>query len=458
MFLSSSTAHSQTSLGSSSKLSDVQKHRYYLRSCKLRSRSRGKESDDSTKCDPSELEHDEPSTSYEVQSEDDGKDRSKDDGHYEFIPGQKIRKRYRVSRLLGDGTFGRVLECYDHTTGQDVAIKVIRSVERYVEAAKFEADIIKKIHEFEGVGSNRCISLQASFKFNRNYCLVFPKCGMSLYEFLKKNKFQGFSIQDLQVLTRQILEGLSFLHAQKLTHTDLKPENILLISDEAEALSNPSQFPLQVRRNAKLLNRYLKLKTKDIVLIDFGGATFEEEHHSSVINTRQYRAPEVLLGKTAQQKKQCNHKQSTNKINCLGCQEWDESSDMWSLGCILAELYSGELFFPTHENYEHLAMMEKAFGAIPHAMGEHANDETSCYFSNNPRMIKKSGSSFVWPDFASDKRSIARVAAMKTLEDIIEPEHQSFRDLIHEMMQFDPSERITAEEALDHPFFDEKFA
>ena len=59
-------------------------------------------------------------------------------------------------------------------------------------------------------------------------------------------------------------------------------------------------------------------------MIDFGGATFEDQHHSSVINTRQYRAPEVILG--------------------LG---WDTASDMWSVGCIVMECYVGELLFAT---------------------------------------------------------------------------------------------------------------
>jgi len=88
----------------------------------------------------------------------------------------------------------------------------------------------------------------------------------------------------------------------------------------------------------------------EIRLIDFGGATFDTDHHSRIINTRQYRAPEVLLG--------------------LG---WSFPSDMWSVGCILCELVSGELLFATHYDLEHLAMMEKVLEEqLPREMGERA--------------------------------------------------------------------------------------
>lgn len=91
----------------------------------------------------------------------------------------------------------------------------------------------------------------------------------------------------------------------------------------------------------------------DIKIIDFGGATFEDEHHSDIINTRQYRAPEVILG----------------------CCKWNELSDVWSIGCIIMELYSGDLFFPTHDNYEHLAMIERICGPIPKWMASNARHD-----------------------------------------------------------------------------------
>jgi serine/threonine protein kinase len=74
-----------------------------------------------------------------------------------------------------------------------------------------------------------------------------------------------------------------------------------------------------------------------IKIIDFGGATYDHEQHNSIINTRQYRAPEVILN----------------------CEDWTKKSDIWSMVCILIEMYTGELFYQAREEVEHLAMIEK---------------------------------------------------------------------------------------------------
>merc|ERR1719377_339455 len=95
---------------------------------------------------------------------------------------------------------------------------------------------------------------------------------------------------------------------------------------------------------------YMRPVTSAIKIIDFGNATYEEEQHTSTINTRQYRGPEVLLS--------CG---------------WNELSDQWSIGCILMELYSGNQLFETHEDLEHLALMERVLGVLPAAMLESAS-------------------------------------------------------------------------------------
>jgi len=103
------------------------------------------------------------------------------------------------------------------------------------------------------------------------------------------------------------------------------------------------------KSNSPSTRSYSKEKSEDVYyspiddtikIIDFGGATREFERHSEIINTRQYRAPEVILGS----------------------KQWNEKSDVWCLACIFAELYTGELLFPTHDNEEHLCLIEKICG------------------------------------------------------------------------------------------------
>jgi serine/threonine protein kinase len=92
------------------------------------------------------------------------------------------------------------------------------------------------------------------------------------------------------------------------------------------------------RRQQRFKERFwLRPLDEQVKIIDFGGATYKEDSHNSIINTRQYRAPEVILE----------------------CADWDEKSDIWSLVCIFIEMYTGELFYETREDIEHLAMIEK---------------------------------------------------------------------------------------------------
>jgi serine/threonine protein kinase len=157
-------------------------------------------------------------------------------------------------------------------------------------------------------------------------------------------------------------------------------------------------------------------------VIDFGGATYDWEHKSSIINTRQYRAPEVILG--------------------LG---WSTPSDVWSLGCILMELYMGELLFQTHDNAEHLALMEAILGPFPIVLSMAQGREVRKYFDRHGRQR--------YPENAPSSDSMKHVRSAKRLEDIIHPRDTVFYDLIRQMLIFDPVKRIAAKDALNHRFF-----
>ena len=126
-----------------------------------------------------------------------------------------------------------------------------------------------------------------------------------------------------------------------MIHTDLKPENILLCHNEYQTFTYNRKIPSASTSNSnrQASQRKVLLDT-EIRLIDFGSATFQDEYHSSVVSTRHYRAPEIILG--------------------LG---WSYPCDIWSIGCILVEFFTGDALFQTHDNLEHLAMMEAVVDA-----------------------------------------------------------------------------------------------
>lgn len=105
------------------------------------------------------------------------------------------------------------------------------------------------------------------------------------------------------------------------------------------------------------------LDKTEIQLIDFGSAIFEHEHHPSMATTRQYRAPEIIMG-------------TSSFYPC----------DMWYVGCVLYELFTGDMLFKTHENLEHLAMMEKALGDLPSQLIEKASPAVQAYFGEEGKV------------------------------------------------------------------------
>lgn len=122
-----------------------------------------------------------------------------------------------------------------------------------------------------------------SFYHHQFYCMVFKPLGKSLYEIIKKNKYQGFPIKLVQSFFYQILKSINFMHQIGYTHTDLKPENILVETEDYNRVKHHK------------IDKYYLPSSDKIRIIDFGGATHTSEKHSSVINTRQYRSPEVIL-------------------------------------------------------------------------------------------------------------------------------------------------------------------
>ncbi|XP_024976382.1 serine/threonine-protein kinase AFC2-like isoform X1 [Cynara cardunculus var. scolymus] len=343
------------------------------------------------------------------------------DGHYVFAVGDNLTSRYKIHGKMGEGTFGQVLECWDKEREEMVAVKIVRGIKKYREAAMIEIDVLQQLGKHDK-GGNRCVQIRNWFDYRNHICIVFEKLGPSLYDFLRKNNYRSFPIDLVREIGRQLLECIAFMHDLRLIHTDLKPENILLVSPEYVKVldyKGSSRSPKDSSYSKRVP------KSSAIKVIDFGSTTYDRHGQSYVVSTRHYRAPEVILG--------------------LG---WSYPCDIWSVGCILVELCSGEALFQTHENLEHLAMMEMVLGALPQHMLKKADRHADKY-------IRKGR--LDWPEGATSRGSVEAVLKLPRLQNLImQHVDHSAGDLIHllqGLLRYDPLDRLTARESLRHPFF-----
>ncbi|KAF9902016.1 dual specificity protein kinase kns1 [Lobosporangium transversale] len=329
------------------------------------------------------------------------------EGHYIVVVNDDFTPRYRIVRLLGQGTFGKVVECFDRETGRHCAIKIIRAVQKYRDASKIETRVLNTLKKNDPPNAYKCLHLNDCFVHRNHVCMVFDLLGQSIYDWLKDNSFCPFPPNQIQYFAYQLLKSVEFLHRLRLIHTDLKPENILL--------ANGAYRQVPYKKSPSKMRRILL--DPEIRLIDFGSATFQDEHHSNVVSTRHYRAPEIILG------------------------------------CILVEFLTGEALFQTHDNLEHLAMMEAVLGPIPDKLVRSCNKSATKYFVHGR---------LDYPNDETKRTSRKYVKALKPLKDYVVPvtnrvENLSFagdlRDLLSKLLTYDPEKRITAAQALRHPYF-----
>ncbi|ERE68947.1 dual specificity protein kinase CLK4 [Cricetulus griseus] len=334
-----------------------------------------------------------------------------EEGHLICQSGDVLRARYEIVDTLGEGAFGKVVECIDHgMDGLHVAVKIVKNVGRYREAARSEIQVLEHLNSTDPNSVFRCVQMLEWFDHHGHVCIVFELLGLSTYDFIKENSFLPFQIDHIRQMAYQICQSINFLHHNKLTHTDLKPENILFVKSD-----------YVVKYNSKMKRDERTLKNTDIKVVDFGSATYDDEHHSTLVSTRHYRAPEVILA--------------------LG---WSQPCDVWSIGCILIEYYLGFTVFQTHDSKEHLAMMERILGPIPAHMIQKTRKRK--YFHHNQ---------LDWDEHSSAGRYVRR--RCKPLKEFMlchDEEHEKLFDLVRRMLEYDPAKRITLDEALQHPFFD----
>ncbi|XP_034137965.1 CTD kinase subunit alpha isoform X10 [Drosophila guanche] len=331
------------------------------------------------------------------------------DGHLIYHTGDILHHRYKIMATLGEGTFGRVVKVKDMERDYCMALKIIKNVEKYREAAKLEINALEKIAQKDPHCDHLCVKMVDWFDYHGHMCIVFEMLGLSVFDFLRENNYEPYPLDQVRHMAYQLCYSVKFLHDNRLTHTDLKPENILFVDSDYSS-----------HYNHKINREVRRVKNTDVRLIDFGSATFDHEHHSTIVSTRHYRAPEVILE--------------------LG---WSQPCDVWSIGCILFELYLGITLFQTHDNREHLAMMERILGQIPYRMAR--KTKTKYFYHGKLDWDEKSSAG----RYVRDHCKPLFLCQLSDSED-----HCELFGLIKKMLEYEPSSRITLGEALRHPFFD----
>jgi len=236
---------------------------------------------------------------------------------------------------------------------------------------------------------------------SQHMCIVMPKYGPCLLDHLQKNG--PFPYRHLAEIVFQAGAALDYFHSElRLMHTDLKPENMLL---EAPATSVDPVTGKQVP----------SLPCK-IRICDLGGCCDERHSRHAIVSTRHYRAPEVVLG--------------------LG---WMFSADCWSMGCIIFELATGRLLYDTHDNLEHLHLMEKTLGKIPFEWSRNCMEESKSLFNSQGTLRP-----------LTEAKSLNRVARARNVRECITD--ADLQSLILGLVHYDRTKRMTARQMATHPF------
>ena len=261
-------------------------------------------------------------------------------GDYRVVQHDHIKYRYEILGPLGKGAFGQVVKVFDHKNKEPLALKIIKNKSRFTEQAQTEAQILLKLQNSDLKKQVSIVSLKKAFSFRRHSCLLFELLGPSLYSLIKANNFKGLEQSHIKQLAYHVVQALVHTSKQGVIHCDLKPENILVLTH--------SKFSAKV--------------------IDLGSACLKNHKIFNYIQSRFYRAPEVLLG-----------------LN------YSEAIDVWSLGCILAELLTGSPLFPAQSELELFGCITEVLGLPPPDLVQGSKRHSLFFHSNmQPRPISNS--------------------------------------------------------------------
>ncbi|KAG1749136.1 uncharacterized protein EDB91DRAFT_1244926 [Suillus paluster] len=310
-------------------------------------------------------------------------------GDYQVINGDHLAFRYEIMDTLGKGSFGQVLNCRDHQTGESVAIKIIRNKKRFHHQALVEIKILDNLRKWDHEEKHHVIKMTEHFYFRNHLCIAMELLSINLYELIKANGFVGFTTTLIRRFTSQMILSLCLMRHHRIVHCDLKPENVLL--------RHPAKSAIKV--------------------IDFGSSCLEHEKIYTYIQSRFYRSPEVILG-----------------------MNYHMAIDMWSLGCILAELYTGFPIFPGENEQEQLSCIMEVLGP-PDKDFINRSSRKRLFFDNNgaPRPVVNS-------------KGRRRRPGTKTLAQVLRCQDEDFVDFIARCLVWDPERRMKPQAALQHNF------
>lgn len=166
-----------------------------------------------------------------------------DQGTYIHVPHDHIAYRYEMHKVIGKGSFGQVLKVYDHKNLEYVALKMVRNEKRFHRQATEEVRILEILRKKDKDNTMNVIHMYDHFTFRKHMCITFELLSINLYELIRKNKFQGFSLQLVRKFCHSLLMCLDGLYANKIIHCDLKPENILLKQQGRSSIKVSSPTP-----------------------------------------------------------------------------------------------------------------------------------------------------------------------------------------------------------------------